>query len=75
MASHKFSIGQKVSFHPGGGTQAYLSGNYTVVRELPSENGDWQYRVKSDRDSHERIVLESQLTDVSAASPSGSQPR
>ena len=61
MVYHKFSVGQKVNFNPGGGGQAHLGGSYTVVRQLPSENRDFQYRVKSDRDSHERVVLESQL--------------
>jgi hypothetical protein len=68
MTPHKYSVGQKVSFNPGGGGQAHLGGSYTVLRQLPSENREWQYRVKSDRDSHERIVAESQLTGASATS-------
>ncbi len=62
MAPHKFDVGERVSFLPGSGSLQHLGGSYTVVRRLPSENRDWQYRVKSDRDAHERIVTESQLT-------------
>ena len=61
MASHKFSVGQKVSFHPSATGLSHLRGSYTIARLLPSETRDWQYRVKSDRDAHERVVLESQL--------------
>lgn len=71
MAPHKFSVGQKVGFRADFGKQDYLHGGCTVVKLLPSENRDWQYRVKSDRDSHERVVLESQLIapSVGPASP------
>ena len=61
MASHKYSVGQRVSFLPGGGSQSRLSGNFTIVRLLPSETRDLQYRVKCDQETHERVVLESQL--------------
>ena len=67
-APHKYSIGQKVSFLPGSGSPSHLRGSYTIVRLLPSETGDWQYRVKSDHDTHERVVLESQLAATSIRS-------
>lgn len=68
MTPHKFSIGQRVNYNPAGGLhESHVRGSYTIVRQLPSENRDWQYRVKSDRDQHERIVLESQLTGPVAA--------
>jgi hypothetical protein len=62
MAAHAFSIGEKVTFDPGAGDMRQLRGSYTVVRTMPSETRDRQYRVKSDFDGHERVVLESQLT-------------
>ena len=64
-ASHKFSVGQKVSFLPGSGGLSHLRGGYTIVRLLPSESRDSQYRVKSDHETHERVVLESQLVPTS----------
>lgn len=60
-ASHKYSVGQKISFLPDTRSLSHLRGNYTIVRLLPSESHDWQYRVKCDHDGHERVVLESQL--------------
>ncbi len=61
MTLHRFTVGQKVSFQPGAADLRQLRGSYTIVRALPSETRDQQYRVKSDQDGHERVVLESQL--------------
>ncbi|MEJ1976740.1 MAG: SDR family oxidoreductase [Acetobacteraceae bacterium] len=62
QAFHKFSIGSFVRFSPGAYEAASMVGTYTVVRQLPPEPGDCQYRVKSILDGHERVVRESQLT-------------
>lgn len=71
MTVHKFSVGQHVRFNSGSRGLAHLNGSYTVVRQLPSETRDLQYRVKSDRDSHERIVNESQLSVGAAPAMAG----
>jgi hypothetical protein len=42
--------------------QATLRGTYTIVRLLPAEHNDQQYRIKSTTDGHERVVKESQLS-------------
>ena len=68
LALHKYSVGQKVSFLPGSGSQSHLRGNYIIVRLLPSETRDRQYRVKCDHETHERVVLESQLATTSVKS-------
>jgi hypothetical protein len=73
MALHRFSVAQKVSFQPGAADLRQLRGSYTVVRALPSETRDQQYRVKSDQDGHERVVLESQLA-LPQAGPSAWDP-
>ena len=72
-AFHKYSVGQKVSFQPGSGNLSHLRGSYTIVRLLPSETRDRQYRVKCDKETHERVVLESQLATTSVK-PSLSGP-
>ena len=36
-------------------------GTYTIVRQLPADATERQYRVKNKRDGHERIMRESQL--------------
>jgi hypothetical protein len=61
MIRHKFTVGQSVEFMPGRLDHHIPRGSYTIVRQLPIEQQDCQYRVKNDRDGHERIVRESQL--------------
>lgn len=62
MASHKFKVGQSLIFSlrrigNHGGTQACK-----VVRLMPAEGGEAQYRIKCTSDNVERIVREGQLT-------------
>ncbi len=61
MAKHKFTVGERVEFTPGRFDGNVPRGVYTVARLMPSETADMQYRIKSARDSHERVVRESQL--------------
>jgi hypothetical protein len=60
MAKHKYAVGQTVDFSPGFAAGPG-KGQFTIVRQLPAEGDTPQYRVKSTRDGHERMVLESQL--------------
>ncbi len=62
MKSHKFAVGQTVRFSPGSKSYSGPGDNYKVVRLLPAEANDYQYRVKSSTDGHERVVKESQLS-------------
>ena len=70
MKTQKFAIGQTVRFSPGLQSSAKLGGSYKIVRLLPAEANDYQYRVKNDyqyrvksvADGHERVVKESQLS-------------
>jgi hypothetical protein len=61
MANHRFAVGERVEFSPGRLDGNVPRGVYTVTRHMPSETPDMQYRVKNVRDSHERVVRESQL--------------
>ncbi|MCW3474232.1 hypothetical protein [Limobrevibacterium gyesilva] len=61
MTLHKFAVGERVEFSPGRFDGNVPRGTYTIARQLPSETPDLQYRVKNVRDSHERVVRESQL--------------
>jgi len=69
MSQHKYKIGEVVGLMPNRLDANIPGGSYTVQRLLPKEGRDCQYRVKNTRDSHERVVRESQLIDgVSAGS-------
>jgi hypothetical protein len=39
-------------------------GDYRIVRQLPDNGGEQQYRIKSVREPHERVVKESDLEKV-----------
>jgi hypothetical protein len=45
-------------------TRSAAGGDYEVLRELPESGGEVQYRIKSDREAHERIANESDLEPV-----------
>jgi hypothetical protein len=62
MSSHKFAVGQAVRFSPDRQQQAIRAERFKVVRLLPEADNQLQYRIKCERDGHERVVREDQLT-------------
>lgn len=61
MPLHTFTVGQSIEFVPGKFDGSAPGGTYTVVRLLPNDSTDREYRVKNTRDGHERVVRESQI--------------
>lgn len=61
LKNHKFSVGQTVYFTSGSITRTGASGNYKIVRLLPPDGDEYQYRIKSTGESFERVAKESQL--------------
>jgi hypothetical protein len=61
LKAHKFSIGQTVYFTSGSMGRAGVNGSYKVVKLLPSDGDDYQYRIKSAGEAFERVAKESQL--------------
>ena len=61
---HKFKVGQSVSFTSGPFGRGGTDGIYKIVQLLPSEDDDFQYRIKSAAEPHERVVKESQLNRI-----------
>ena len=59
MPTYKFKIGQTVFLSPSLGIPG---GAYVVTRKLPERDGEFEYRVKSANEPHERVVRESQLS-------------
>jgi len=60
MASHKYAIGRMVEFVPNDLRLSPL-GRFEIVRALPIEHGIAQYRIKSLKDGHQRVAMESDL--------------
>ena len=61
MSEHKFVVGQRVLFLPDWFIDPMTEGQYTVVQLFPNEGHLPQYRIKSEQDGHERMVLEDRL--------------
>ncbi len=62
MSSHKFKVGQSVLFNPGRSTLAASSREYKIVRQLPPQDGQNQYRIKGPTEIFERMANESDLS-------------
>ena len=61
LRTHKFSVGQTVSYTSSPISRPGASGSYKVVRLLPSDGDDYQYRIKNPGEAFERVAKESQL--------------
>jgi hypothetical protein len=59
--SHKFQVGQTVFYTSSPISRPGASGSYKVVRLLPSDGDDYQYRIKHAGEAFERVAKESQL--------------
>jgi len=57
---HKFKIGQTVDLIPSTGRSA-ASGHYEIISLRPADGGNPQYHIKSENESHERVVAEGDL--------------
>jgi hypothetical protein len=61
VKEHKFQIGQTVYFTSRPVGQMAVDSTYQVVRLLPSDGDEYQYRIKSASEAFERVAKESQL--------------
>ena len=59
--AHKYRVGETVYYTSPTFGRAAATGSYTVVKLLPSEGDDYQYRIKSSGEAFERVAKESQL--------------
>jgi hypothetical protein len=61
LRTHKFEVGQTVFYTSSPISRPGASGTYKVVRLLPSDGEDYQYRIKNPGEAFERVAKESQL--------------
>ena len=64
MIRHIYSIGQSVSLGAKAGIHLNPTGIYTVTRLLPPLGAEFQYRIRSEPEAHERVVVEHQIKAV-----------
>jgi hypothetical protein len=55
---HKLKIGQTVYLKR---SLAVPGGTYVITKRLPERDGEFEYRIKSGNEPHERMVRESKL--------------
>jgi hypothetical protein len=60
MPSHKYSIGQVVQLIPSI-SRNVPGGSFEITKQLPESGGEFEYRIKSMNERHERVVRESEL--------------
>jgi hypothetical protein len=58
---HRFELGETVYFTSRPLGHMASNGTYQIVRLLPSDGDDYQYRIKSAAEAFERVAKESQL--------------
>jgi hypothetical protein len=61
MRSHKFHVGESVTLRPAI-SRNVPGGVYEVTKQLPHNGREFEYRIKSANEEHERVVRESELT-------------
>ena len=61
MALHKFHVGESVNLRPVASRIA-PGGPYEVIKQLPHNGREFEYRIKSAGEEHERVAGESDLT-------------
>jgi hypothetical protein len=61
MPSHKFHFGESVTVTPAI-RRNVPGGFYEVTKQLPHNGREFEYRIKSANEEHERVARESELT-------------
>ncbi len=59
--THKFTVGETVYFTASNVARPAATGTYEVIRLLPTDGDDCQYRIKNSTEAFERVAKESQL--------------
>jgi len=59
--ANQFRTGQLVRLRRSRPYGSVADGEFKIIRQLPERDGELQYQVKSAREPHERVVMESEL--------------
>lgn len=62
MANAKFKVGQSVDFSPARMTVPASLREYKVLKLMPRDLGEQEYRIKSISELFERVAKESELS-------------
>lgn len=67
-ATHLFAVGQAVRLKRGFVRTSSPSDTYQVTATLPSQGGSLQYRIRNDKERHERVITQDSLEPVATFS-------
>lgn len=59
--NHRYNPGDTVRLNRASPYRNAAGGTYEVIRQLPFNEGDYQYRIKSSREQHQRVAKERDL--------------
>ena len=59
---HKFKLGRSVFLQPTIFNRDAPGGAFEVIKQLPERDGQFEYRIKSSSEPHERVAKESELS-------------
>jgi hypothetical protein len=62
--AHRFKLGRSVFLQSTISNRDAARGAYEVTAQLPERDGQFEYRIKSRGEPHERVVKESDLSSV-----------
>jgi hypothetical protein len=61
LHSHKYKVGQSVRYNSDALRRLGANSSYKIVRLLPLEGDQQQYRLKSVSEAHERVAKENEI--------------
>ena len=61
VADHRFRAGQRVTLAASMINRSAVRGGYVIMKQLPERDGEFEYRIKSASETHERVARESDL--------------
>lgn len=67
MPTHRFKIGQDVRVKRSLGHSPATPGSFRITAMLPERNNSPQYRMRSDAERHERVMVEDELELINAS--------
>ena len=59
--THKYQVGETVYFTASNVARPAAGGVYEIIKLLPTDGDDCQYRIKNSAEAFERVARESQL--------------
>jgi hypothetical protein len=74
MLGYRYTLGDFICFRARSHLQPKMPESFEITALLPPRDGVAQYRVRSDEEKHERVVLEDEIELVSSLAANSNIP-